>query len=145
VAAENKYSNELLSLLMNRKSFLIEFLGALGAKEIVWLSDKPDYVSGIVRYSYDNPEEVQEFHWRIKEEDVPNDEIKQLAKLIKENHLLSIDRICIPMDKLRFLYNDKYGVIISKDKFEIILQELLNVKVDMVDDGRETDFYFIHN
>ena len=45
---------------MRRKQFLIEFLGALGAKEIQWQKETDASISGTVIYEIDDPEEVQE-------------------------------------------------------------------------------------
>ena len=46
---------------MKRKLFLEAFLGALGAKEILWTDFKPDKVYGTVIYDPDDEEERQDF------------------------------------------------------------------------------------
>ena len=41
-------------------------------------------------------------------------------------------------------YNEKYQVLLSKTDFEVVLENLESLEINMVDDGKETDIYFIH-
>ncbi len=50
---------------MTRKDFLIEFLGALGAVDIVWHQETDALVSGTVIYDKDDPDETQDFCWHL--------------------------------------------------------------------------------
>ena len=129
---------------MKRKEFLAEFLGALGAQRIEWHEDTVSYVSGRVVYDENDPDEFQDFCWHIKENETPNADIYYLAKLINEEKLLSIDKITVKREELGKLYNTKFGRTLTKSEFETILEELERIEVNMVDDGKETDIYFIH-
>lgn len=129
---------------MRRKQFLIEFLGALGAKEIQWLKEEDTSISGTVVYEIDDPEEVQEFIWHIQESEAPSEDVRKLAELLNEKNLLSIDQIGVSRWELRNLYSKKQGRIVSESEFVDILETLESIEVPMVDEGKETDVYFIH-
>jgi hypothetical protein len=129
---------------MKRKEFLEHFLGALGAVEIDWLEETEDSIAGKVIYSPDDPEEYQEFHWSVHETDAPSPEVTTLAKLLKEKRLLSIDRIIIPKEKLWLLYNETYNLNLSQNSFYKLLEILEQIEVPMIDDGKETDVFIIH-
>lgn len=129
---------------MRRKLFLIEFLGALGAKEIQWHKEASGSISGAVVYEIDDPEEVQEFIWHVHEADVPSEGVRKLAELLNEKRLLSIDQISVSRHELRSLYSKKQGRIVPESEFIAILETLESIEIPMVDEGKETDVYFIH-
>jgi hypothetical protein len=129
---------------MLRKQFLIEFLGALGAKEIQWHKETNTSLSGSVIYEIDYPEEVQEFIWHVQESESPSEGVRKLAELLNEKHLLSIDQISVSRCELRNLYSIKLGRVVPENEFIAILETLESIEVPMVDEGKETDVYFIH-
>lgn len=129
---------------MLRKQFLKEFLSALGAKEIQWLNESDKSISGKVLYEIYDPEEVQEFIWNIREAEVPSEEVRKLAELLNEYNLLSIDQIRVSRFELRTLYSKQQGRVVSESEFITILETLKSIRVSMLDEGKETDFYFIH-
>ena len=129
---------------MKRRAFLTEYLGALGAKEIDWFQENEYSIYGRVIYEFNDPEEVQDFCWHLKENEVPNNKVKDLAKLLKEKELLNTDKILIPKAELLAIYNKKYSSTFSLVEFQPILDTLKNIEVPMIDKGKETDAYFIH-
>jgi len=129
---------------MRRKQFLIEFLGALGAKEIQWQKETDTSISGTVIYEINDPEEVQEFIWHVQEAEAPTEDVRKLAELLNQKHLLSIDKIRVSRHELRNLYSKKLGRIVPENEFIAILETLESIEVPMVDEGKETDVYFIH-
>ncbi|MFC6631832.1 hypothetical protein [Microbulbifer taiwanensis] len=129
---------------MRRRQFLNEFLMALGAKQIHWKSETDTSISGVVFYEVNDPEEYQEFIWHAKESESPSAEVTNLAQLIKEHSLLSIDKIKVSRCDLRKLYSKKIGRIVSESEFLVYLETLFSIEVSMVDEGSETDVYFIH-
>ncbi len=129
---------------MRRREFLQEFLGSLGAIDIRWLEETDEKISGIVIYEPDDPEEIQEFIWHKSETSVPNKDILNLVKLIHTQKLLSIDQIKVTRAELQAEYNSKYGMKTTEQEFSNILEALKSVEVPMVDEGHETDVYFIH-
>jgi hypothetical protein len=75
---------------------------------------------------------------------VPSEEVQALAELLNEKNLLDIDRIKVSIQELRNLYCKKQGHIIPENEFLAILEGLESIEVRMVDDGEQTDVYFIH-
>lgn len=129
---------------MRRRVFLQEYLGALGASEIRWQEEAADRISGTVIYEVDDPEETQDFVWHKSEKDVPSLAVLNLVKLIRKRNLLSIDKLVVTRLELREKYNSEYGLQLTEQEFSGFLESLEEVEVPMVDEGRETDAYFIH-
>ncbi|MGV7221606.1 MAG: hypothetical protein ACQ9MH_08785 [Nitrospinales bacterium] len=86
---------------------------------------------------YDKEEEVQDIEWDIQVFDNIEDTLL-LAEFIIDNNLISIDKIIISEVELYKRIN--WG----KEKFDSSLKSLLNFRVDMVDEGKRTDYFFIH-
>lgn len=74
----------------------------------------------------------------MTENNVPTEDVKKLLENLSKNKLIDIDKIITPIKGLNI-------GIIDKDKLESIWSELFNIRVRMIDDGEETDCYFIHN
>ena len=129
---------------MKRKEILIEFLSALGAQNIEWHEETDNHISGKVIYDKNDPEEIQDFCWHLTAQDVPNSSVFNLAKLINKNRLLSIDKITVNREELCNLYNAEYKMTLNTAEFNQILDAIEKIEVNMVDDGKETDVYFIH-
>jgi len=129
---------------MRRKEFLYEFLGALGAVEIHWLEESVDKISGTVIYEPNDPEEKQDFVWHKSEMEAPCRNVVNLAKLINKQGLLSIDQIQVTRAELQAKYNSAYDHKTTEEEFAHLLELLEAIEVPMVDEGRETDAYFIH-
>lgn len=129
---------------MKRREFLTEFLGALGAESIEWQEETDNFISGRVIYDKNDPEEMQDFCWHVSEEKAPNSQVLKLAKLLNNKKLLSIDQISVTREELRLKYNEMHGTHTTEAEFIAILEELEEVEVPMVDEGKETDAYFIH-
>ncbi len=123
---------------MKRKIFLETFLGALGAVRINWGATSFDKIYGTVIYDEKDPEEQQDFVWHMTEDNVPSEEVKKVIKYITNNNLIDIDRIIKPINELNLDF-------IEESKKEKIFDELFDIEVRMIDDGEETDRYFIHN
>jgi hypothetical protein len=124
--------------LEKRKSFLKAFLGALSAKEILWVDIQPDKIYGTVIYDQTDPDERQDFVWHITEDNVPGEEVKNLLDYLSNSKLIDIDKIVYPIAELNIYF-------IEKHKLESVWKELFNIEVRMIDDGEETDSYFIHD
>jgi len=127
-----------------RSQFLAEFLGALGAKEIRHLNISPDAVTGTVVYDPTDPEEQQDFLWPLAESAAPSPAVVRLAALIRREGLLHSDKLQASRKELFTRFNVDQGSICSTGQFSAVLDELLQVRVPMVDDGVESDYYFIH-
>ncbi len=129
---------------MKRKHFLIEFFGALGAQEVTFSDIQPNRISGTAVFDPNDPEECQDFCWHASDSDVPSDRVCRLAELMHKRGLVDIDRLTVTRDDLRQLYNQNESAPLSPEEFNHVLNTLEEVQVCMIDDGEETDTYFIH-
>ena len=123
---------------MKRQLFLKSFLGALGTVEILWTDIQIDKIYGTVIYDISDPQERQDFVWYMTENNVPNDDVRNLVEYLSKNRLIDIDKIMTPINKLQIDF-------IDKSKLENVWNELFDIEVRMMDDGEETDSYFIHD
>ena len=89
------------------------------------------------RSDYDPAEEIQEISWKIDDDPM----------LCEALHLMD------SLAKNGFIDNDKItaseGEITSLTGLQIIdapaaLQKLCSIKVDMIDEGQKSDFFFLH-
>jgi hypothetical protein len=103
-----------------------------------------DSVQGTVYYDSVDSDEKQDFRWRITEDAVPSESAFRLVRLIRDEKLLHSDRLRISRDELRKKFAAVTGHPIGEDDFSEILDEVERVQIWMLDDGLETDYYFIH-
>lgn len=92
-----------------------------------WPNDGSEY--------YDEAEEVQEIEWTIQNTAEVNEALTLLEYLVSENHLDN-DRIVLSQGDLR----ERAEIT----EFDTKLDALLSIRVDMIDDGKKTDFFFFH-
>jgi hypothetical protein len=123
---------------MKRKLFLDTFLGALGAVKIIWGDTTVNKICGTVIYDEFNPEEQQDFVWHMTEDNVPSEDVRKLIQYIADNNLIDIDKINKPIDEWNLDF-------IEESQREIVINKLFDIEVRMIDDGEETDSFFIHN
>lgn len=123
---------------MKRQLFLKSFLSALGAVEILWSDIQLEKIYGTVIYDISDPEERQDFVWHMTENNVPDDDVKNLIDFLSKKKLIDIDKIMTPINEIEIDF-------IDKSKLENVWNELFNIEVRMIDDGEETDRYFIHD
>ena len=126
-----------------RQQFLVEFLGALGAKELRDLEVTSSAVSGTVVYDRNNPEEQQEFRWAMAPADAPPTAVIRLAALIRSAGLLDGDKLIATRQELFAHFNAIMDSECSAEQFTAALESLLQIQVPMLDDGVESDYYFI--
>lgn len=127
---------------LTRQEFLDEFLGALGARSVDYTIIQDDVIAGFVTYdpSDPDPNERQDFRWRASQSDVPSPVAFDLIKIINRDKLLYIDQLTVTEEVLF----SRLGGKVTKEEFEQGLEEILSIKISMVDDGEETDAYIIH-
>jgi len=82
----------------------------------------------------------QDFCWHMTEKQVPADELIELIQVVKKNSFNKTDKIIVSADKLF----EKLGWT-DRTKFNNTFDELFDVEVKMLDDGEETDSYFMHD
>ncbi|PJZ68912.1 hypothetical protein CH373_08115 [Leptospira perolatii] len=124
--------------------FLEQFLGALGAKKLLFSGVANEFISGTVIYDLKNLEERQDFCWYKNIHDPLTSGLYDLIKLINDMQLLSIDMLTLTRNNLHSLYNSHYARTMSVDDFNTLVDSLVSIEVRMMDEGKETDSFFIH-
>jgi hypothetical protein len=150
-------THEWLAHMFKRLTFLSNFLAALGAFQIEFTTVSDSMVEGTVIYPPDGidrscggmfeeweQEERQDFRWRATEADVPRKEVLLLVALIHYRRLLDIDKLRVDRAELRDLFNSFYRLTLDSEQFNAVLNELESIEVPMVDEGEESDIFFIH-
>ena len=121
----------------NRLNFLKSYLKLYGVEKIELTNETVNSISGIAIYDENDLEERQEFIWHKSEKEIPSPELNILIEKIVAEKLHNGDKISEYIVELEFEEFDNS----TKDK---ILTELFDVRIRMVDDGKETDSYFVH-
>lgn len=119
-----------------RQAFLDSFLKLFGANSIAWTKFETNKVYGTVIY---DTHEQQDFCWHMAEENVPTNDVLKLIDFLKSSDLIDSDKIAIPLSEL-------FTRTKATDfkKFMVTVEELMTIKVSMIDKGEESDTYFIH-
>ena len=120
-----------------RLNFLKSYLKLYGVERIELIDKSVDSISGIAIYDENDPEERQEFIWHKSEKQVPSPELNILIEKIVEEKWHNGDKISENIEELEFEEFDNT----TKEK---ILTELFDVQIRMVEDGEETDSYWVH-
>ncbi len=121
-----------------RQIFLEQFLGLYGVDKIEITKFDKDKIDGIAIYLDDD--DTQEFSWHMTEDKVPSDDLIELIQIIKNNGFNRTDKVTVSPDELfeKTEWTDR-------NKFDKTFDELFEVEVKMIDDGEETDSYFMHD
>jgi hypothetical protein len=120
-----------------RLNLLKSFLKLYGVEKIELTNQTADSISGIAIYNESDPEERQEFIWHKTENKVPSAELNILIEKIVVEKWHNGDKITKDIAEMEFVEFDNE----TKNKMEF---ELFEINVKMVDNGEETDSYFVH-
>jgi hypothetical protein len=120
-----------------RLNFLKSYLKLYGVEKIELTNETVESINGIAIYDENDPEERQEFIWHKSEKEIPSPELKILIEKIVAEKWHNGDKISEHIEELEFEEFDN-------ELKEKILNELFDVKIKMVDEGEETDTYFVH-
>ena len=121
-----------------RLKFLKSYLKIFGVEKIELTNETSDSISGIAIYEDEiDIEDRQEFIWHKSEKEILLPELNILIEKIVAEKWHNGDKISEHTEKLEFKEFDNT----TKEK---ILNELFNVQIRMVDDGVETDSYYVH-
>ena len=121
-----------------RQIFLESFLSLYGVGKVEITKFDFDKVIGIA--IHDDNGDTQEFCWYMQEDKVPSNDLLEMIQLIKRNNYNKTDKIIISPDELykQLAWSDK-------TRFDKTYDELFEVEVKMIDDGEETDSFFMHD
>lgn len=86
---------------------------------------------------YDEDEEIQDIEWDIQFFDNLQDAL-ELSEYLIDKKLMHNDKVTIDSNEL-FI-----RVGWQKARYEAAIETLMSVKVDMLDEGRRTDQFFVH-
>jgi len=120
-----------------RLNFLKSFLKLYEVVKIELIEENENSISGIAIYDENDPEERQEFIWHMTENSVPPIELNILIEKIVSEKWHNGDKITKDIEQMEFVEFDNK----TKNRMEY---ELFEINVKMVDDGEETDTYFVH-
>ena len=121
-----------------RQIFLEHFLGLYQVDSVEITNAEIDKIFGNAIYLDDD--DKQEFCWHMTEQNVPTDDLVQLIQVIKDNKFNRTDKIIVTADTIF----EKSGWS-DRTKFNTIYAKLFDIEVKMIDDGKETDSYFLHD
>jgi len=82
-------------------------------------------------------DEIQDIEWEVQSFDNFEDALK-VSEFLIDNGLMLNDKITVDSEKLLELMGWK------KDRYDAAIKTLLNIKVDMLDEGKKTDYFFVH-
>jgi hypothetical protein len=82
-------------------------------------------------------DEVQDIEWNIQGYASFEDSLK-IAEYLINNQLIHSDKIRIEKKEL----SKRIGW--EHKRFEVALKTLLDIRVDMLDEGKRTDYFFVH-
>jgi hypothetical protein len=140
-------------MISARRQFLDAFLGALGAAEIVEFCERASEVSGALRFvedcevidlSGDEGGEMQDFLWRVREEEAPSLLTYRIADVLHRYELVEIDRLRVSRPTLLAILRSDSEQPVEQAEFDAALDALLAIEVPMLEDGVETgDAFFV--
>jgi hypothetical protein len=140
-------------MISARRQFLDAFLGALGAAEIVTWCERASEVSGTLRFvedsevldlSGDEGGEMQDFLWRVREEEAPSRLTYRIADVLHRYELVEIDRLRVSRPTLLAVLRSDREEPVEQAEFDLALDALLAIEVPMLEDGAETgDSFFL--
>jgi hypothetical protein len=120
------------------KDFLESFL-ALSEGKIEHFILENNKVFGIITWKDD--EEKQDFSWTLQFDEAILYKMKLLCDFIKEDKLINCDKITISEAELK-IQSSKLNWNLYEAEEQI--NNLCSVEVKMIDDGQESDSFFIH-
>jgi hypothetical protein len=123
------------------EQFLKSFLSLYGAS-IIKTSIVDGKIFGNLRFKDESYEEdSQEFSWIPIGDNTNLSKAISLCDFIKENHLNQGDKMLVSESELlTLLTNSNWSIDIAQNAIDF----LFKIQVFMIDEGKETDYFFIH-
>lgn len=124
-------------------SYLFRFMLLFGINRFWILDVSENVVKGRVGWgddgtpNYDEDEEVQDIEWDVQDFDNFEDAL-EISEFLIDKHLMLSDKITIDRGEL----SKQVGW--ESSRYDAAVNTLLRVKVDMLDEGKKTDYFFIH-
>jgi hypothetical protein len=134
--------SEVISQNCRPASQLFQFLSAFGIDRFTILEINGSVIKARIGWpcdgspDYDPNAEIQEVSWLIDDDPLLDDALRLLQQLSK-NQQIDIDKITVPEPEI-------LAIVEELELARNCLDKLLSIKVDMLDDGKVTDFFFVH-
>ena len=120
-----------------RLKFLKSFLRLYKVNKIELIKESNDFIRGIAIYDQNDPEERQEFIWYKTEDETPSPDLSILIDKIISEKWHDGDKIFKQIQDLEIAE-------LQQESKENALNELFDIEIKMIDNGEETDTYFVH-
>ena len=120
-----------------RQKFLEIYFKTLGADQILWLYQDEACIAGTVVYDPTNPDERQDFIWYTPEDKTPDKAVEILLTHLKQYELLHLDKLKLPLADIVIAGMTEHLKIHA-------FNELYKVKINLIEDGKESGYYQIH-
>jgi hypothetical protein len=118
------------------------FLRLFGCSKILFAPSSPSRLCGRVAWD-DEPEDFQEFAVDTSQRPLTEDSLA-LAEFLHARILVDTDRIAVPRRELLEMFSLAGHNDWTPDRLNAALDDLEEFCVHMVDDGEETDVFFLH-
>jgi len=120
------------------------FLLALGGSKVVFDKKELKLLSGKVYFDDLTEEESQEFKFVPSGEIVFSPCLDTLISKIRETRLIDIDQISIGRQMLVEQMQEGGLSDFSPEEVRQAVLDLFKIRIDMIDEGMETDYFFVH-
>jgi len=118
------------------------FLRLFGCSQILFAQSSPSRVCGRVAWD-DEPEDFQEFAVDTSQRPLTEDSLA-LAEFLHARNLVHTDRIAISRPELLEMFSLAGHSDWTPSRLNAALDDLQEFRVHMVDDGKQTDFFVLH-
>lgn len=124
-----------------RRDFLIAFLLMFDRAAVTIDGEDAEAIEATVRWEDDDEQSVR---WHRSVTDLPTADCMALAEFIGAERLLDVDELTLSRLELCGRFLRARGEGWDERRFDIALDDLLAIRVAMIDDGVESDAFFMH-
>ena len=128
---------------MNRRQCFEQFMRMFAGPTLTITQETQECIRGELRWP-DYTDDVQEVRWDAAESKLPSRLCFQLVSLIADKELLDIDMISASRQELFDIFQSQTTSPATFLEFESALEELQTISVARIDDGEESDSFFVH-
>ena len=121
-----------------RKYFLEHYFKIFEVEDIEWKNESVESIEGTLIYDYNDIEERQDIIWYKTEDEVPSSNVIILINKLFSDKLVNGDKLIKPINEIELSGFDN----LTKEK---MFEDLFDICVNMVDNGVETDIFFLHD
>ncbi len=124
----------------------------MGAAEIIECLERATEIRGTLRFAEDSEVldlsgdegELQDFAWLVREEEAPSPLAYRIAEALRQFELLHLNKLRVSRGTLLEIIRESSEEAVGDGEFEAAFEEVLAIKVPMIEDGTETeDAFFI--